>query len=361
MMNAITVRVANTSTAMPDICSRRALVTIVASMELMAALTTVITTRDGDDVLPRLLIISGYIQVAGLVGAAAMCALRRILHAANPVLVPVLSCVVALLLVVLWSWMAWTGHAHFQLGIPVADTRIVFAARTAVAGAIVALMLLGYFHQRQRWQDFDEHSEADARYLALQARIRPHFLFNSLNSISSLILTQPEKAEELVNDLADLFRASLDERSLLVPLTDEIELVKGYLRIEEARLGDKLLVNWDIPDELRGALIPRLTVQPLVENAIYHGISRLRARGLLHVNARREGEYLVVEVENPLPPDDVPTKKGTGVAVNNIAQRIKLIYGDRARLELGPDHNELGQLFRARLRVLYKQNSGEGR
>jgi two-component system sensor histidine kinase AlgZ len=112
---------------------------------------------------------------------------------------------------------------------------------------------------------------------------------------------------------------------------------------------------------VRGALIPRLTIQPLVENAVYHGISRLRAPGLLLVRARRVAEVLVVEVENPLPPDDVPMKKGTGVAVNNIAQRIKLIYGDRASLELGPDRNDQGQLFRARLRVLFKRNNGEGR
>jgi two-component system sensor histidine kinase AlgZ len=361
-MNTITVHTAGSSAAIPDFCARRTLATIAATMEVLAVLITVSDMRGSAATDGRLLLVlSAYMQIAGLAGAAAMCSLRRLLGSANPLHVLALGCLAAVTLVALWSQLAWILNSHFQLWKPLADTCEAFVARTVIAGALVTLMLLSYLYQRQRWQERDERSEADSRYLALQARIRPHFLFNSLNSISSLIQTQPEKAEELVTDLADLFRASLDERTLLVPLSDEIELVKGYLRIEEARLGDKLLVNWEIPDELRGALIPRLTVQPLVENAIYHGISRLRARGLLHVTARREGDYLLVEVENPLPPEDVPTKKGTGVAVNNIAQRIKLIYGDRARLELGPDQNELGRVFRARLQVLYRQNSGESR
>jgi Putative regulator of cell autolysis len=97
--------------------------------------------------------------------------------------------------------------------------------------------------------------------------------------------------------------------------------------------------------------VPRLTVQPLVENAVIHGISRLRARGVLHVSARVEGEQLILEVENPLAPEESAINRGTGIAINNIAQRLKLIYGDRARLTLGEERTDYGGVYRARLRV----------
>jgi two-component system sensor histidine kinase AlgZ len=360
-MNTVTVPVETRRAPVPDLASRRALAAVALAMALLAVVFTLLTAGDARDMALRLPAALLALEAVGFSVALVLVALRGRLRRLGARAAWALCCIVVLLAAAAWGWIVWGIDAHYGFPLPIGETRAAFATRGACVGLVVGAALLAYLWQRQRWQGLDELSEADSRYLALQARIRPHFLFNSLNSISSLILTQPEKAEELVTDLADLFRASLDERTLLVPLADEIELVKGYLRIEEARLGDKLLVEWDIPEEVRGALIPRLTIQPLVENAVYHGISRLRAPGLLLVRARRVAEVLVVEVENPLPPDDVPMKKGTGVAVNNIAQRIKLIYGDRASLELGPDRNDQGQLFRARLRVLFKRNNGEGR
>ncbi|HZR34214.1 MAG TPA: histidine kinase, partial [Nevskia sp.] len=247
----------------------------------------------------------------------------------------------------------------FSLGVPLGDTPWPFAIRNLAISGIVSLLLLRYFWERHQWQE-QSRAEFEARYLALQARIRPHFLFNSLNSIAELIGTKPDKAEEMVVDLADLFRVSLDSRQRLVTMREEIEVVKGYLRIEEIRLGGKLLINWEVTDEALDAEMPRLILQPLVENAVHHGVSRLRARGMLHVTGRREGSYLVVDVENPLPPEEAePHTEGTGTAVNNIAQRIKLIYGDRAKLILGQDQGEFGPFFRARLRLPFVQHSGE--
>jgi len=249
------------------------------------------------------------------------------------------------------SFLAWHLEDSLHLDVAAGASQLEFVIRNLCIGAIVSLLLLRYFWERHRWHE-EARAESDARYLALQARIRPHFLFNSLNSLAELISSKPAQAEEMVVDLADLFRVSLDSRQKLVTLREEIDIVKGYLRIEEIRLGDKLIVNWNLADGTLVATLPRLILQPLVENAVLHGISRLRARGMLDVNARQEGEYLVIDVENPIPPEEAaPRTGGTGTAVNNIAQRIKLIYGDRGKLVLGPEKGEYGPFFRARMKV----------
>lgn len=341
----------------PEFCRGPALITLAYVMELLAVILTLAASATRADAQRELVWLSVYLQGLGLIGAAALCFTRRWLRRVR---LPIrfLACwglVVLITLIV--SALTWEAVHHFQIGVVVDGSITSFILRNALIAAIISLLLLRYLWERHQWQE-EARAEAEARYLALQARIRPHFLFNSLNSIAELIGTRPETAENMVVDLADLFRASLDSRHRLIPLREEIEIVKGYLRIEEIRLGDKLLVNWEISDSTLDAQLPRLTLQPLVENAILHGISRLNGRGLLHVIARRDGDYLVADVENPVPPEEAPKRVGTGTAINNIAQRIKLIYGDRAKLILGEERDEFGPLFRARLRLPFVLHSG---
>lgn len=341
----------------PEFCRAPSLVTLVYVMELIAVILTLAGTTNAVDGQRRLFLLSLYLQWLGLCGAAVLCLARRWLRSARIGLV-FFSCWSLLVLITFAvSWSAWEMEYRLHLGVPLGNSQWSFVLRNVCIGGIVALLLLRYLWERHQWQE-ESRAEAEARYLALQARIRPHFLFNSLNSLAELIGTKPETAEEMVVDLADLFRVSLESGQKLIPLREEIEIVKGYLRIEEIRLGDKLLVNWEIADNALDAQLPRLTLQPLVENGVLHGVSRLRARGMLHVIARRERDFLIVDVENPLPPEDSPKRVGTGTATNNIAQRIKLIYGDRAKLILGEDSDEFGPLFRARLRLPYVLYSG---
>ncbi|MCK9383021.1 MAG: histidine kinase [Nevskia sp.] len=341
----------------PEFCRAPALITLAYVMELIAVILTLASTSTRVDAQYKLLVLSLYLQLLGLCGAGTLCLARRWLRSVR---LPVLffSCWGLLVLVTATiSWSAWTLNGLLNLPVALGGSQWSFILRNVLIAAIVSLLLLRYLWERHQWQE-ESRAETEARYLALQARIRPHFLFNSLNSLAELISTQPETAENMVVDLADLFRASLDSRHRLIPLREEIEIVKGYLRIEEIRLGDKLLVNWEIAESALDAQVPRLTLQPLVENAILHGISRLNGRGLLHIIARREGDYLVADVENPLPPEEAPKRVGTGTAINNIAQRIKLIYGDRAKLILGEERDEFGPLFRARLRLPFVLHSG---
>jgi two-component system sensor histidine kinase AlgZ len=160
-------------------------------------------------------------------------------------------------------------------------------------------------------------------------------LFNSLNTIASLTRSDPARAEEAVEDLADLFRATLRDTEAPLRVKEELELTRIYQRIEMLRLGSRLKVEWDVSEVPMRALMPGLTIQPLLENAIYHGIEPLDRGGVVLVAGRIEGEQLVFTVTNPLSPTRaVGQRTGTHLAVENIRQRLQLAYGDRGRLDV---------------------------
>ncbi len=196
-----------------------------------------------------------------------------------------------------------------------------------VVGAVLRYLYLGDRLRRQ------QQAVLAARLDALQARIRPHFLFNSMNSIAALIATDPARAETAVEDLSALFRASLKAGAALVPLHEELDLCERYLRIEAARLGDRLQVEWDVDPATRGAALPLLSLQPLVENAVYHGIQPRLGGGCVRLATRLEGELVQVVVDNPAAPAHEPVA-GHGMAVDNIRARLRTCFGERAHLKL---------------------------
>jgi two-component system sensor histidine kinase AlgZ len=167
---------------------------------------------------------------------------------------------------------------------------------------------------------------------ALQARIRPHFLFNSMNTIASLIRSQPAAAERAVEDLADLFRASLKAGDEPSRLDVEFELARRYLDIEQLRLGSRLKVRWEleqVPDDLP---IPALVLQPLIENAVHHGIQPLPEGGVVEISGRGDAQRVTITIRNPRP-TEIPRSGGNRMALDNIRQRLAYQYGNRASLE----------------------------
>lgn len=170
---------------------------------------------------------------------------------------------------------------------------------------------------------------------ALQSRIRPHFLFNSLNSVASLTRSDPARAEEVLHDLADLFRLLLNDPRKLVPITAEREISRQYLEIEKLRLGDRLNVKWNVsPNVPRAAMIPALTLQPLLENAIYHGIEPRFAGGTIKIEMWTEGDHLDILISNPLP--EVrrnPHGQGNKIAQENTRQRLITQFGENANMQ----------------------------
>jgi two-component system sensor histidine kinase AlgZ len=214
--------------------------------------------------------------------------------------------------------------------------------RNLLVALVAAGIVLRYFylqHQLRR----RERSELQARVDALRSRIRPHFLFNTLNSIASLIDSRPDSAEHAVEDLAELFRASLREDSVPLTVADELRLCERYLGIEQLRLGERLQVAWEVPPALHGATMPALVLQPLVENAVYHGIAQLPEGGTITVALRAAGSLLLAEVRNPMPAE----RRGGGmrIALDNIQQRLRSLFGEGAGLEC----EECAREFRVRL------------
>ncbi|MCO1334855.1 histidine kinase [Microbulbifer sp. OS29] len=201
-------------------------------------------------------------------------------------------------------------------------------ATDCLLGAICAGVVLRYAYLQQQLYN-QQQAELGARIEALQSRIRPHFLFNSMNSLASLIAVDPDRAERLVEDLCALFRASLADPKL-VPLHQEVTLAQRYLEIEALRLGERLRQNWLLGKGLEQALLPSMLLQPLLENAVLHGVAQIREGGEIRVQLSVEAGSLRVAIDNPLPLQTVrPAREGNGMAVENIRQRLIAYYGDR--------------------------------
>lgn len=198
---------------------------------------------------------------------------------------------------------------------------------------------------QKRAAEFEAASHR-AEAAALRLQLNPHFLFNALNSISSLVtLDRKQDAEEMIGQLADFLRASLNSDPMAdVPLGDELATIDAYLGVESARFGDRLEVEIDVPDDLMGAAVPNFILQPLVENAIKHGVSASRGGATITVQAGRDGDKLRLGVVNrsrsggaPEPRDEEPDwAPRRGIGIDNLRQRLAVSYGEAARLETEP-------------------------
>ncbi len=223
--------------------------------------------------------------------------------------------------------VAWLQYRLWlQLGL--AEIEIWGDLRAILLGACGAAIMLAYFELRAR-----AHSPAlvEARLMALNARIRPHFLFNSINAVLSLIRAEPRRAEAALETVSDLFRAALRDPGDWLPLSEEIALCRQYLELEKLRLGERLRVEWDIREVPLDAPIPPLMLQPLVENAVYHGIEPASEGGVIRIVFERRGDEMRIEVANPRPAASRQSV-GSHMALANIRERLALYFDLEARL-----------------------------
>jgi two-component system sensor histidine kinase AlgZ len=202
----------------------------------------------------------------------------------------------------------------------------------ALAGAL-ALALLVYLRLHTKAYS---PALAEARLQALQARIRPHFLFNSLNAVLALIRRDPRRAERALEDLADLFRALMSDGRTMVRLADEIALLERYAAIEQLRLGERLRMSWELDQAPVDALLPPLLLQPLLENAVYHGIEPATGVGDVLVRIERRGDRVLARIENPYQLEH-SHRAGNRMALANIRERLMLFFDADARLETQVD------------------------
>lgn len=194
-------------------------------------------------------------------------------------------------------------------------------------GVLIGAFCFRYLYLREQWIR-QQHSELNARIQAMQARIHPHFLFNSLNSVISLIGSDPDKAEQMLLNLSRLFRASFQELKL-VKIKDEIELCQHYLAIEQIRLGDRLHIEWKYQAQVLHSpiQIPLLTLQPLLENSIFHGVEKFLTSSTITILIEILQNQVNIVITNPHVLDKINLRQGHGIAVENVKQRLKAYYG----------------------------------
>jgi two-component system sensor histidine kinase AlgZ len=250
--------------------------------------------------------------------------------------VAVLAIVAALAAIAHAAVRAVTGDALAQSDLP----------RVLVLSVLAAAALLAYFRLLAK-----AYSPAltEARLQALQARIRPHFLFNSLNTVLSLLRRDPKRAEQALEDLADLFRTLMSEPRQFVRLADEIALLERYAALEQLRLGERLRITWELDSAPVDALLPPLVLQPLLENAVHHGVEPGTGPGAVLVRIERRGDRVLARIENPYI-EEQQKRAGNRMALDNIRERLLLFFDAEARIQT----TSAGPIYRVEIEIPYR-------
>lgn len=223
------------------------------------------------------------------------------------------------------------------------------SVRALLWSIAAAAIVLAYFRLRGRAYS---PALAEARLMALTARIRPHFLFNSLNAVLGVIRTEPRRAEAALEELSDLFRVLMQDHRDLTTLGEEMALCRQYLDLERLRLGERLVVQWHAADCPEDALVPPLMLQPLLENAVYHGIEPAAGPGEITIAIARCGDEVVIEMSNPCHGEG-SVHSGNRMALDNIRERLMLFFDLEARLDAGVSRDE----YRVRIRLPYRKRT----
>ena len=322
---------------LPDFCTSHAALAIVLIVEL-TAFVLALARQSAVDFWTDLVRTSLFLLWIGLAGAGLLCALRTPLMRATAAAAS--AGVLGLITLVIASVSACAylfGRTHMVIDSGGAglfpQSALGFTLRNVCIGLVVTGLALRYFYVAHEWRRSVE-LRATARVHALQARIRPHFLFNSMNTIAALTRSNPARAEEAVQDLADLFRATLSDKRDTITLAEELEVARTYQRMEQLRLGGRLQVEWKIEPLPPQALVPSLMIQPLLENAIYHGIEPRAEGGTVTITGDVGSGLITIVVRNPLDPTP-GARDGNRLALANIRERLSLLYGERALLKAG--------------------------
>ena len=317
------------SCLLPNFCDVRMVFIVVLLTGVLAIIFAMAASSDSEQFWDYLAISSLLMLWIALLNTALLCGLRNWLHGLQQhyclIFAFVLMMSVSLIVAYLASLAGPIIYSAYELN----TGNGLFFLRVGTISAVIYFLLLRYFYIQQQWR-LNLAAQSKAEIQALRARIRPHFLFNSMNSIASLIEVSPELAEKAIEDLSDLFRASLSEQNMS-RLDDEIELSKSYLAIEALRLGKRLQIEFDIDRNLLATEVPSLCIQPLAENAVYHGIEPIEKGGKIIISALQIGSKLKLSVSNPLMSEKQSSafRKGNQMAQDNIRQRLKLVYGNQ--------------------------------
>jgi two-component system sensor histidine kinase AlgZ len=318
---------------LPDLCATKALLLAFVLAELVVLMYVLGISKLPEIEWGTLALTSLFVQWIVVLCAAALCASRDLLeHISLP-----LGVVVCLLIVLFVTFIS--SLVAMQVFTEPVYGRMDgwWLMRNQMVAAVFGGIALRLFYLQQQLRE-QEQAELKARIESLRARIRPHFLFNTMNSIASLISPRPQQAEQAVEDLAELFRASLIESVRDTTVADELHLCRLYLRIEKLRLGERLQVEWDIDESMLRAVMPALLLQPLIENAVYHGVAPMAEGGTIAISVKGRAGRVWVRIDNPVFSKSYSSRGGHHMALENIQQRLSALYGQETSFTI--EHGE---------------------
>ena len=320
--------------ALPDFRNIGVILRVILLVNALAAATVVLHSRAGAEIVPAAVAWAGWLELPLFITILLLYVVQPVLVRLDPgrfwPAVMAVSVLVALFAypplgspsdVALWRWMGWS--------------------------ILASCAVMGYFDYRGRLYS---PALTEARLHALTARIRPHFLFNSLNAVLGVMREDPRRAEVALEELADMFRVLMKEHKELVALDSEISLCERYLDLERLRLGERLVVNWDLSCKPAQALVPPLLLQPLLENAVYHGIEPSQLPGDIAVRVARRSKEVLIEVSNPIV-DTPRAQKGNQIAQANIRERLSLFFDLEADMRI----DRSGGRYSVRIRLPYRR------
>lgn len=317
---------------MPDLCRTPIVFGVMVVVELVVLAAVLLRLPEGATVWSQLSTASLLAQWLTLLCITVLCKLRALIERLPQA--PGMAVALLLPMIIVGSATRLVVLLDQRLGMDMTVEPELTDAFVLTCMAVTLLLtaaVLRYTWVSEQWRR-QQAASSQAQVEALQARIRPHFLFNSMNTIASLIRHDPRAAEHAVEDLSELFRAALGTAGGESTLEDELHLTRRYLAIEALRLGDRLQVAWDLDTDLPQSLsLPRLILQPLAENAITHGITRRSDGGCLQIGVHRRHNELVIQFRNPMP-EFGSEVHGNRHAQDNIAQRLTHRFGSRARM-----------------------------
>lgn len=331
---------------MPDLCNVQAILSLVLVGELLSFALVVADLGIINFSWLRFGMVSFLVLWITMCSAACLCPLRSWLGRHNSIVAGSICYAIVLGFTVVFS----LAGEWFQSGIIFQDLNQLLS--NMCIAAVFAGVALRYFYIQQQLSN-QQQAELMARIQSLQSRIRPHFLFNSMNAIASLIMIDPVVAEKMIVNLAHLFRASLSQPGL-VTFKHEVELCEKFVEMEKLRFGKRLEMDWQIGEIPVYATIPSLLIQPLLENAIYHGIQPLKEGGRIQLSAGCNGKQIYFEITNPVgnPQEMHSEYKGNGIALENIKHRLMAYYGTNASLKTEQEHDR----FKVSVRYPLVQN-----
>ena len=310
---------------LPNLCGIRAVFFVVVIAELfafflaLAPMDIPLTKR-----WYNLGLISLFVQWCALASCSILCLVRPYLARFNNIKAGIISYAIILGIITAFSELTYIFIYKNSIVLYPPGWHLNFLLRNFAIGAILTGPVLRYFYIQNQWRR-NVRAETEARVQALQSRIRPHFLFNSMNTIAALTRSDPEKAEMAVENLADLFRVSLSDARKQVRLEEEL------------RLGDRLAVKWDL-DIPNDALVPALLLQPILENAIYYGIESQAQGGCIEISGEMKDKLIKFRLSNSFSNENpVQRQSGNQIAQNNVRERLSALYGHRGKLDVTED------------------------